>query len=111
MTSGIHPDWDDDPSKALPISHGDTIPDNGWLVCRVDDTSVIGNAAYFGRVYVNGVEVYYWSWEYTYGDNNTNTVTVPVSKGDVVTYKSGTSLPMSDGDITGRLTTTFYPGK
>jgi len=111
------PDWDT--SKKIDIYHNGIVPADGWIVCMVDDFSQMGNSI-VGRVLVNGVEVYSWSWEQDSGDNNTVWVPVPVSKGDVVTYKTKlyTDTVWTDGDITrpagsttGRVTTIFYPAK
>ena len=97
------PDWDD--AKKVPITYGELVPADGWIVPKVDDSTTFGGN-YSGRVYINGVEVYYWSWEVD-GDNNTQTTCIPVTKGDKVTYKTNDA----NGDSTGRLSITFYPVK
>jgi hypothetical protein len=92
------PDWDE--SKAVRLVNGSVVAADGWIVFRVDDTTVMDNS-YQARAFINGVEVYYWGWEHFDGDNNTNTVNVPVCKGDVLTHT----------DVSGRMSCTFYPVK
>ena len=92
------PDWDE--SKAVNLGNGSVVEADGWIVFRVDDSTIMDNS-YQARSYINGVEVYYWGWERSDGDNNTNTVNVPVCKGDVLTHN----------DVSGRMSCTFYPVK
>jgi hypothetical protein len=91
------PDWDE--NKKITINNGNSIPDNGWIVFRVDDSTSMDNT-YTGMAYINDIKVYFWTWEQN-GDNNTNPIIVPVSKGDVLTYT----------DASGRMSCTFYPAK
>lgn len=75
------PDWDN--NKAKNISDGDTIPDNGWILC-----SPIIDKGYSGSVSINGIAVANQFASDSSGSDpmDKQLTVIPVSKGDIITF-------------------------